>query len=329
MANEALDGGAIYFENGSGIVSGGTIRAHDAEAGGATIVAKGPSTVHLEGVAFSGNVLPALIAVDGGATVRLLHVSIGGNVTTGLVALQGAAAAVEARATAVDETEPFFVGPGTLQSLVWDCIVSRYASTFQDEPGSAPPGVLFADPGFAAPARGDLHLRAGSPAVDRCFNAGAVPIDLDAELRGVDATDVPNPAGRTWDAGADELVSSPGRFFTVNPCRILDTRLPGQGPAIASGTGRGVPFVGSCGIPATARAVAINATVTDATTSGYVAIFPSGGELPNTSTIHFTAHVARANNAVLGIVPSGGLDAFVVAPGGSIHLVLDVTGYFE
>src|SRR5260221_14614004 len=40
-------------------------------------------------------------------------------------------------------------------------------------------------------------------------------------------------AGPAWAAAATPLV-----YYSVTPCRVLDTRQPGQGPALPSGTAR-------------------------------------------------------------------------------------------
>ena len=56
-------------------------------------------------------------------------------------------------------------------------------------------------------------------------------------------------------------------YFSVTPCRLLDTRMVAQGPALASGAPRLVTVAGSCGVPAHARAIAAN----------IAAVAPTGG----------------------------------------------------
>jgi hypothetical protein len=83
-----------------------------------------------------------------------------------------------------------------------------------------------------------------------------------------------------------------------------------------------------CGVPATAKALSLNVTVTGPTNFGHVAFAP--GCVPGPSTINFGPGQTRANNAVLPIAADGRLTAgtFVLG-GGSVHLILDVNGYFE
>jgi len=136
---------------------------------------------------------------------------------------------------------------------------------------------------------------------------------------------------------ADGMAPPPeASFYTLPPCRVLDTRSPlGDfgGPALTAGMQRSFNFAGRCGVPATARAVAINATVVGATRGGYLTAFPAGGALPATSVISFAAGAVRANNAVLAVSPDGNAAltffAGLSSSPASVNLVVDVTGYFE
>lgn len=120
-------------------------------------------------------------------------------------------------------------------------------------------------------------------------------------------------------------------FHTIVPCRIVDTRLangPLGGPALASGGVRDFDLTGTCGVPSTARAVSVNVTVTGSTGAGYVRFAPSC-DLPLSSIISFNAGQTRANNALLQIGTDGILTAgAAVTSSGSVHLILDVNGYF-
>lgn len=123
----------------------------------------------------------------------------------------------------------------------------------------------------------------------------------------------------------------PGRdFFTVAPCRVLDTRQ--QTPALTSGNTRKVTVAGACGIPATARAVAVNVTVLQPTGPGHLTLHPGDLSASSTSTINFSAGITRANSAILPLALDGtgtlSLTA-VVNGGGTVDATVDVSGYFE
>ena len=121
-------------------------------------------------------------------------------------------------------------------------------------------------------------------------------------------------------------------FHTLPPCRLIDTREPGSGPALASGVTATLAVHGACGVPATAQAVALNVTITQPTGAGHLALHPGDVGAPDTSTINFSPGQTRSNNAIqrLALNGSGGLAVTpAVTGGGSVHVILDVVGYFE
>jgi hypothetical protein len=330
--NDALRGGSLFVDRGVVALGSGSVFDHDAGAGDATVSAIGTSTLALHGVVFSRNQAPALIALKEGVQLALTHVSMGGNqAAAGLVDWQGTLTGVQVAASAFDETEPFFARFGTPQNPpTFQCIVSRHGSTFNGVPvGTDLSGVLFADPGFLSPQDGDLHIRPGSAAIDRCPDLTDSTHDVDGELRGFDFDGPATPGGQLWDAGADEHTSFPGRYFTVSPCRAIDTRQPGQGPSLGNGDTRRVLVREACGIPFTARAIALNVTAVAPTSAGHLTLYPAGVATPGTSTISIRSGVTRANNAVIALSPAGALEARATLAGGKVHFIVDVSGYFE
>lgn len=118
-------------------------------------------------------------------------------------------------------------------------------------------------------------------------------------------------------------------YYTLSPCRVIDTRQAGEGPALAAGGTRIVTMIGRCGIPSTATSIALNVTVTQPTALGHLTVYPAGNPLPSSSTINYRAGQTRANNAV---VPLGAGGAIAVSSGqisGTTHFVIDVNGFFR
>jgi hypothetical protein len=221
----------------------------------------------------------------------------------------------------------------------------------------------------APPMGTRLRLKAGkdisgyAPEVQRIFQAmktyGLIVADNGSDLyiQGMYDTrwsnDVLNPAFSSLHGSDFEVVqlgwkptapASPGAldFYTLTPCRLLDTRTPADpavtprgGPALASGSQRVLLATGACGIPAAAKALALNITVVGAPGSGFVTLFPGDlpGETapPTASTINFGLGQTRANNAVAKLAASGSgtLGLVSSSPSGPVHVVLDVTGYFQ
>lgn len=123
----------------------------------------------------------------------------------------------------------------------------------------------------------------------------------------------------------------PADFFLLVPCRRLDTRQAGQGPALSSGVPRTVLLHGSCGVPDTARAVVVNVTVTQPSGSGYLTAFQGDFLIPPAvSTVNFAMGRTRTNNAIVSLAADGTLALQpLVGGGGTVHVVIDVFGYFE
>ncbi len=122
-------------------------------------------------------------------------------------------------------------------------------------------------------------------------------------------------------------------FYTVTPCRVMDTRLrygvPNVGPALAAGTPRLVNIASQCGLPLTAKAVSLNLTVTAAQSAGNLALGGSGGATNRASFLSYRAGQTRANSAVVGLDLNGDMTALALQDFGTTELIIDVNGYFQ
>jgi hypothetical protein len=135
-------------------------------------------------------------------------------------------------------------------------------------------------------------------------------------------------AGNSFNVNQD-AVGQPGlNFYTVTPCRLLDTR---SGTPPSSGNVYRLQVTGNCGIPASAAAVAANVFVIAETGAGFVIIWPGNLAQPETSTLNFGPGQVRANNSILTLATDGLGDvnyAPLFSGNGSMNLILDVSGYF-
>jgi hypothetical protein len=122
-------------------------------------------------------------------------------------------------------------------------------------------------------------------------------------------------------------------FFTLAPCRVIDTRRaegPLGGPALAPSEQRLFTVTDACGIPSSAKAIAVNLTVVSPTGSGHLSVFPGNAFYLGTSVINFLPGQIRANNAVILLATDGtGSLGVLNSSGGSVPFILDVNGYFE
>jgi hypothetical protein len=127
-------------------------------------------------------------------------------------------------------------------------------------------------------------------------------------------------------------------FYTLTPCRLLDTRLPPDqlppgpygGPSVPPGGERVLVVAGRCGIPSSAKALSLNVTAVGAGAPGNLRFFPGDATAPDASTLNFVAAQTRANNAVVMLASSGSAAlALKNSSVASVDVVIDVNGYFE
>ncbi len=112
-------------------------------------------------------------------------------------------------------------------------------------------------------------------------------------------------------------------FYTLTPCRVVDTRNP-AGSAPFSGTTTVDVTTSGCGSPATAQAYALNATVVPTGPLQYLTLWPNGETIPVASTLNAGASTVTSNLAILPTT-NGSVNAYVA---GSTYLILDISGYF-
>ncbi len=126
---------------------------------------------------------------------------------------------------------------------------------------------------------------------------------------------------------------TPTGFYTLAPCRVVDTRNPNGplgGPALAANGVRSFDVTGTCGIPNGAKAISVNVTVPAPGAAGYLSTFPGNAFPMTTSSISFRAGVTRANNAVLTLATDGtGTLGVLNGSAAATHFILDVNGYFQ
>jgi hypothetical protein len=124
------------------------------------------------------------------------------------------------------------------------------------------------------------------------------------------------------------LGTSPGSFFPVTPCRVLDTRT--TSPIAAGGTRALAVTGGACGIAAVAKAVSLNVTVTGNAATGHLILYAANLAVPSTSAISFDTGRTRANNAIVQIATDGsGAINIVNASLAQVDVVVDVNGFFQ
>jgi serine protease len=138
-------------------------------------------------------------------------------------------------------------------------------------------------------------------------------------------------AAKSWTVTVSTEALQPAQsYFALPPCRLLDTR-SGAGGILTSGEVRPLQITGGCGVPASAKAVAVNLAAISATGRGNLQFYPGDktGGLTPTSNLNFGTS-NRANNAILRLGAGGTVKVNPFVSGsGQVHLVIDVQGYFS
>ncbi len=147
-------------------------------------------------------------------------------------------------------------------------------------------------------------------------------------------------------AVAPLAVSGPLSFHTISPQRYLDTRFDGGGPFPPQGS-IGEFFIFDFGdpdyfsgagneVPPEAKALACNLTVTSGTSGGNLRAFPGNSDIiPLVSNVNWATGQTVANYAIVAAAtPADGAE-FMASIGlhnastrGSVHVIVDISGYF-
>jgi spore germination protein YaaH len=136
-----------------------------------------------------------------------------------------------------------------------------------------------------------------------------------------------------WFTDASDPTATGGRFTGLSPARIIDTRfgingVP-RGP-VRAGTPLTVPVAGLGGVPLMSaavppRAVVINVTVTNTSTTGHLAVYPSDASAPGSSDLNWIQG-GTVTNLVLARLGADG--RITLANGaGTADAIVDVLGW--
>jgi hypothetical protein len=153
------------------------------------------------------------------------------------------------------------------------------------------------------------------------FQSGA------AVLVAVTATNAMSP--QDFAVFADNAAEPGTTLTTIGPCRVVDTR-GAQAPALAARSTRTFPVWSNCNIPTSAKAVVINATITDTGGNGVLRLFPGGIASPQAGVVYYSAGQTRADNAIVELGGTGTLGVYADQdPGSTTQLIIDVVGYYQ
>ena len=124
--------------------------------------------------------------------------------------------------------------------------------------------------------------------------------------------------------------TAPGTFVSLDPSRLLDTRVGNGAPKapVAANESVALQVRGRGGVPASdVAAVVLNVTVSEPKAGGFVTVYPSGTSMPTASNLNFSAG-QNIPNLVTVKVGDDGKIRLANNSAGTAHLIADVAGYY-
>lgn len=240
-------------------------------------------------------------------------------------------------------TPPGRTGPVTVTVKNPDAQTGALANGFTYVP---PPTVVWVDPTIGSPG-GDTNLtiigtdfQSGATVVVGKLSATNVVFIDSTHLSakspagsGTVSVEVINPDGQTGTL-ANGYTYGATSYYLLTPCTVIDTRNPDGtygGPALVGGAAaRSFPIPGNCGVPTTARAILINATVTETGAAGDITIWPGGIPQPGTLTVTYPLGATVADNATVNLGRKGEISVYCdQVPNTTTQLIVDIYGYLQ
>ncbi|MFK8024327.1 MAG: DUF1501 domain-containing protein [Ilumatobacter sp.] len=129
-------------------------------------------------------------------------------------------------------------------------------------------------------------------------------------------------------SSAAVTATAPSAFEAVTPERIFDSRTGLGGPRGRIGPGETIRVAvsGAGPVPADATAVAVNVTAVYPTADSYLTVYPTGEELPDSSTLNPRPGIVTPNSTIVGVGSDGTISIF--NRHGHADVLVDVMGVF-
>lgn len=131
---------------------------------------------------------------------------------------------------------------------------------------------------------------------------------------------------QVWPAlSSTTTIGTPLGFSSLTPARLADSRSSIGVTQLPASSFRRLQVTGRGGVPASARAVAVNVTTLSPSAAGYLTVYGCGTR-PSVASFNWAAAGETSGNAqIVPLDATGGLCLFSSAV---THVVVDVTAYF-
>jgi len=123
--------------------------------------------------------------------------------------------------------------------------------------------------------------------------------------------------------------SSIKAYIPITPTRLLDTR-KAESSSFRHEDARDLRVSGIESVPNTAIAVALNVTVVNPSSDGFLTVWPAGLNKPATSNLNFLQNEVVPNLVTVGVGTNGSisLQGFLYSLSGSLDVLVDVVGWY-
>jgi hypothetical protein len=195
--------------------------------------------------------------------------------------------------------------------------------------GATAPSYLSIYPmGASRPQASNLNFLTGQTVPNRVI----VKVGINSQTSSSGWVSIYNGAGSVnvvadvggWFTDGTDPLATGAAFVGMTPTRLIDTR-NGRGPIGAGGTLM-LPIAGQNGVPATAKAVVLNVTVTNSTAPSFLTVWPDGATQPLASDLNYLAGMTVPNLVVVEVGTSGAVDFYNGV--GSTDVIVDIVGWY-
>ncbi len=119
--------------------------------------------------------------------------------------------------------------------------------------------------------------------------------------------------------------SAGGRFASVAPARLVDTRVPlGATGRLSAGSVLPVQVTGVAGVPGNASLVALNVTSVSPSEDGFITVYPCDQPRPTVSSLNPVPGRVKPNLVITPVAADGTVCVYTLT---DVDLVVDITGY--
>jgi Zn-dependent metalloprotease len=129
----------------------------------------------------------------------------------------------------------------------------------------------------------------------------------------------------TASAPTDAVTPQAAGFSGTTPARVLDTRIGLGAPAAKIGAGAAVTLTVP-NLPSGTTAVALNVTVTNSSSGGFLTIYPGGQPRPGASNLNWVGGQTIPNMVEVLLGPGNTVTFFNAV--GTVDVVADIMGYY-